>query len=85
MELLGRSMLEDIHAVKVSDVCSENRKQVLTHCIGLSAEVDPEWSIFLENLKPRLLEIDEAMYNINQLLVRESDKRDSQDVELLVR
>jgi hypothetical protein len=28
MELLGRSMLEDIHAVKVSDVCSEIRKQV---------------------------------------------------------
>jgi hypothetical protein len=38
-----------------------------------------------ENLKPRLLEIDEAMYNINQLLVRECNKRDSQDVELLVR
>jgi hypothetical protein len=85
MELLGRSMLEDIHAVKVSDVCSEIRKQVLAHCIGLSPEVDTEWSIFIENLKTRLLEIDEAMYNINQLLVRECTKRDSQDVELLVR
>jgi hypothetical protein len=69
--------------VPVSEVCAIIRKLSFSHCVGMTAQSDDDWTLFFTSHRERFLDIDNALMKIAQIFAKECSMQSSTNTDFI--
>jgi hypothetical protein len=66
-----------------SEVCAIIRKFSFSHCVGLTAQGNDDWTLFFTSHRERFLDIDNALLRIAQIFAKECSMQSSLNTDFI--